>query len=119
MTSLVLEPTEERPVPEDTLKGAAKTAYKIIWDAIKREGIRGGPEPDPPVAPELRAIYEERWKVLCLEAPLSSRSDSANGKAFRRAKKKLEELGKIGSSDGWVWPWPKELGEGEQEQIPF
>jgi len=118
VTSLALEPTDERPAPEDQLPKGAKAALDTLWSAIKGEGVTLI-EGEASIPPDHRAIREDRWRELCAAVPLSRGSTSAADKAFRRAKDRLVEDSKIGTDGGWVWPWPKGPAPGAQDDIPF
>lgn len=117
--SLVLEPTDERPAPEEKLTNSARTALDILWTEVKSgRAVRGG-SGGPPIGEHLHGVSLKDWRELCDAAPLSTgKSRNAAGNRFRDAKERLLKTGKIGEGDGWVWPCPKD-DAGGQDEIPF
>jgi hypothetical protein len=107
ITSLVLEPTDDRPTKKDSLPRAANTALDVLCKACTAEGEHPTADEAPGIAAHFNAITEERWRKLCDQAPLSQgNTDRAPRMAFQRARDTLIEANRVKVENGWAWWLP-------------
>ncbi len=82
--------------------GATKTAL----DLLRRTVIDAGEKPPASnhIPPDICAVRADLWRQYCYKGTISEAdTPESQQKAFRRAQQKLQELGKIGVWDEWVW----------------
>ena len=75
----------------------AALALELLRKAVSKEGKR--------LTDGARAVRLTTWRRYCLASGISSTDKvDTNRRALVRARQYLEDMGRIGMRDGWVWP---------------
>jgi len=85
--------------------GAAKVALDLLKRAVCDAGERPPASNHIPQSGTIRVVPVSLWRRYCYAGTAGERDNAeTKRKAFNRASSKLQELGKIGIWDEWVWP---------------
>jgi hypothetical protein len=82
--------------------GQANVALNLLKKAIAEGGTI--PPACNHIPPGVPAVKESLWRKYCYQGAITEGDNpEAQRKAFNRSAKRLQELGKIGVWDEWVW----------------
>jgi hypothetical protein len=88
--------------PASKVGGAPKIALDILKRCIAEASER--PPASNHIPPDIRAVKASLWRKCCYQGTISEAdTPDSKQKAFRRAQQKLQEFGKIGVWNEWVW----------------
>jgi hypothetical protein len=103
ITSCIIEPVKGEVMAAAKISGATKLALDLLNRAVTDSGQAGHASNHIPRG--VLTVPVSLWRQYCCTGTIADSDDpDSRSKAFRRAAKRLQELGLIGIWEDLVWP---------------